>query len=78
MGTAKNNLYLFAIIIILTILNISLIVEADKVFKEKPFTYEDGVALYNMCKKKGGSKEAMYNRVYEDKRTDFREFLLGK
>lgn len=78
MGTIKNNMVLGAIILFLIAININISVKTAKVLQEKAFTYEDGIVLYNLCKKKGGSKGSLYNRIYEEKNTEFREFLLGK
>lgn len=44
----------------------------------KRFTYEDGVYLYEICSKKWGQKDSLINRIYENKNTDFREFILWK
>jgi hypothetical protein len=65
------------IIIVLVFTNLSIISKLDAGLLEgKRFTYEDGVVLYNICQKNGGSKEALVNRIYEGKNTDFREFIL--
>lgn len=79
METIKTKLYLVTIIFVLIILNLTLVAKIDLAdLKSKKFTYEDGVMLYNICQKNGGSKETLIKRIYEDKNTDFREFILGK
>lgn len=79
MEATKSKLYLIGIIFLLVVINLTLIIKIDvAIFKNKAFTYEDGIVLYNICNKKGGSKETLINRIYENKTTDFREFLLGK
>lgn len=78
METTRTKLYLAVIVFILIIINLLTIIKVDRVLKNKPFTYEDGIVLYNICQKNGGSKELLINRVYDGKNTDFREFLLGK
>lgn len=78
METNKNKAYLISIIFILIILNLTLIVKVDVARNQKYFTYEDWIVLYNICQKKSGSKETLINKIYENKNTDFREFLLGK
>ena len=78
METTKSKVYLISIIFILIIINLTLIVKVDVARNQKYFSYEDGVMLYNICQKKGGSKEALIKKIYENKNTDFREFLLGK
>lgn len=78
MENLRSKLYLISIIFLLIIINLTLIVKVDVLRNEKYFTYEDGIMLYNICQKKWGSKETLIRKVYENKNTDFREFLLGK
>jgi len=79
MDAPVNKLYLYSIIFLLIIINISTIIKVDnELLKGKRFTYEDWVMLYNICNKKGGPKESLINRIYEDQKTDFRDFILGK
>jgi len=78
METTKHKFYLYAIIFFLAVINLTIITKVDTVLKDKPFTYEDGVALYNICQKHGGQKDTLVKRVYEGKNTDFREYILGK
>lgn len=78
METTKTKLYLVATIFLLIVINLLTIIKTDRFLRNKPFTYEDGIVLYNICQKNGGSKELLINRIYEDNNTDFREFLLGK
>lgn len=74
----KSKIYLIIIIFLLIVINLIMVVKADKFLQNKPFTYEDGVFLYNICQKNGGSKDLLIKRIYENKNTDFREFILGK
>ena len=79
MDAPKNKLYLYSIIFSLIVINLTLIMKIDvEYLKGKRFTYEDGVILYNICVKKWGNKETLIDRVYEDKKTDFRDFILWK
>jgi hypothetical protein len=79
MDKTRSNIYLISTVFLLIIINLTLIVKIDVAnLQGKRFTYEDGVLLYNICQKHGGSKDTLIKRVYEDKNTDFREFILGK
>jgi len=73
----KSNLHLLLIVIVLVFTNLYLVSQVDLAFmKARHFTYEDGVALYNICQKNGGNKDTLIKRIYEDKNTDFKEFIL--
>ena len=79
MEKEKSKLYLIAVIFLLIIINVNLIIKVDSYMLEwKRFTYEDWVALYNICQKNWGPKDTIRNRIYEDNNTDFREFILWK
>ena len=67
------------VVIVLVFMNLVLITKLDTFKKEgKRFTYEDWVALYKICSKNWGKKEAIIYRNYWQKETDFKHFLLGK
>lgn len=75
----KNNLYLLFIVIVLVFTNLYMVSNVDTHLRhDKVFTYEDGVYLYTVCNKNGGSKDTIVSRIYEDKNTDFKEFILWK
>ena len=79
METTKSKFYLIITIFLLIVINLTIIVKIDvSNLQWKRFTYEDGILLYNICQKNWWSKTALIDRIYEDKKTDFREFLLGK
>lgn len=74
--------YIFFLLITVMILCVlcmkQFVIIQDFIDQGKRFSYEDGVMLYEICQKKWWPKQSLIDRIYEEKRTDFREFILWK
>lgn len=78
----KNCYLLVPLVVIMVIINF-LTISKTNIFleeneKNKKIYYEDLIYIYEVCNKKWWDKTSLRNRIYEDKKTEFREFILWK
>lgn len=75
----RCKVYLLFIIGILVLLNLTIVVKLGTFTDTwERFTYEDWLALYEICKKHPWPKEKKIKTVYWESMTKFKEFLLAK
>ncbi len=74
-----TKIYIGLCIFFLWLLNIYLVLKLnEEMWKWSRFTLEDWMILYDFCEQKPWPKLSQIVRVYWEKQTDFKNYLLEK